>query len=47
VGFHLELFTIWRAPDKLKYLAGSESGMGAFANDVRPEAAAKRLRELG
>jgi UDPglucose--hexose-1-phosphate uridylyltransferase len=46
-ALHLELFTIRRAPDKLKYLAGSESGMGAFANDVRPEAAAKRLRELG
>ncbi len=44
---HLELFTIRRAPGKLKYLAGSESGMGAFANDVAPEAAAKRLRELG
>ena len=46
-ALHLELFTIRRAPDKLKYLAGSESGMGAFANDIRPEAAAKRLRELG
>ena len=46
-ALHLELFTIRRAPGKLKYLAGSESGMGAFANDVVPEAAAKRLRELG
>ena len=46
-ALHLELFTIRRAPGKLKYLAGSESGMGAFANDVAPEAAAKRLRELG
>jgi len=43
---HLELFTIRRAPGKLKYLAGSESGMGAFANDVSPEAAAQRLRDL-
>ena len=25
---------IQRAPDKLKYLAGSESGMGAFVNDM-------------
>jgi UDPglucose--hexose-1-phosphate uridylyltransferase len=46
-ALHLELFTIMRAPGKLKYLAGSESGMGAFANDVVPEAAAERLRELG
>ncbi len=44
---HLELFSIRRAADKLKYLAGSESGMGAFVSDVRPEDAAARLRELG
>ncbi|HEY1320230.1 MAG TPA: galactose-1-phosphate uridylyltransferase, partial [Streptosporangiaceae bacterium] len=36
-----------RAPGKLKYLAGSESGMGAFANDIAPEVAAGRLRQLG
>jgi UDPglucose--hexose-1-phosphate uridylyltransferase len=46
-ALHLELFTMKRAPSKLKYLAGSESGMGAFANDVSPEAAAHRLRQLG
>jgi UDPglucose--hexose-1-phosphate uridylyltransferase len=46
-ALHLEMFTIRRAPGKLKYLAGSESGMGAFANDVTPEAAAQRLRDLG
>jgi len=43
-GLHVELFTIRRAPGKLKYLAGSESGMGAFANDVVPERAAATLR---
>lgn len=43
---HLELFTVRRAEDKLKYLAGSESGMDAFANDVFPEMAASALREL-
>jgi UDPglucose--hexose-1-phosphate uridylyltransferase len=41
----LELFSIRRAPDKLKYLAGSESAMGAFINDVTPEQAARMLRE--
>jgi UDPglucose--hexose-1-phosphate uridylyltransferase len=46
-ALHLELFTVMRAPGKLKYLAGSESGMGAFANDITPEAAADRLRQLG
>jgi UDPglucose--hexose-1-phosphate uridylyltransferase len=45
-GLHLELFTIRRTSGKLKYLAGSESGMGAFINDVPPEAAAQRLREV-
>ena len=34
-----------RAADKLKYLAGSETGMGAFIGDIEPEAAAARLRE--
>ncbi|WP_433431615.1 galactose-1-phosphate uridylyltransferase [Nonomuraea sp. CA-141351] len=41
---HLELFSIRRAPGKLKYLAGSESAMGAFVNDVLPEEAARMLR---
>jgi UDPglucose--hexose-1-phosphate uridylyltransferase len=40
---HLRLFSIRRAPGKLKYLAGSESAMGAFINDIRPEDAAKML----
>jgi galactose-1-phosphate uridylyltransferase len=44
-ALHLEPFTIRRAPAKLKYLAGSASGMGAFANDITPEAAGKRLRQ--
>ena len=44
-ALHLELFTIRRAPGKLKYLAGSESGTGAFTNDIAPETAAATLRE--
>ena len=44
---HVELFSIRRSADKLKYLAGTESGQGAFSNDVAPEAVAERLRELG
>ncbi|WP_405457751.1 galactose-1-phosphate uridylyltransferase [Streptomyces sp. NBC_00101] len=45
-ALHLELFTIRRTTGKLKFLAGSESGMGAFINDVPPESAAQRLREV-
>jgi UDPglucose--hexose-1-phosphate uridylyltransferase len=41
---HLRLFSARRAPHKLKYLAGSESAMGAFVNDIRPEHAAELLR---
>ena len=41
---HLELFSVKRAAHKLKYLAGSESGMGAWINDVTPEHIADRLR---
>jgi len=47
LALHLELFTTRRAPGKLKHLAGTESGMGAFTNDIVPEVAASRLRELG
>jgi UDPglucose--hexose-1-phosphate uridylyltransferase len=43
---HLELFSVLRAPGKLKYLAGSESGMGAWINDAVPENIAARLREV-
>ena len=43
---HLQLFSILRAPGKLKYLAGSESAMGAWVNDAVPENVAARLREL-
>jgi len=45
-ALHLELFTIRRTSGKLKFLAGSESGMNVFINDVPPETAAERLREV-
>jgi UDPglucose--hexose-1-phosphate uridylyltransferase len=44
---HLQLFSILRAPGKLKFLAGSESGAGAWVNDAVPEQIAARLREVG
>ena len=42
---HLEVFSIKRAADKVKFLAGSESGMGAFVNDITPERIAALLRD--
>jgi UDPglucose--hexose-1-phosphate uridylyltransferase len=44
---HLELLSIRRAKDKIKYLAGSESGMGAFISDTLPELVAETLRKVG
>jgi UDPglucose--hexose-1-phosphate uridylyltransferase len=43
-GLHLQVFSVRRAPGKLKYLAGTESGMGVWIGDVLPEEAADRLR---
>src|ERR1035437_9311129 len=43
---HLQVMSVLRAPGRLKYLAGSESGVGAWINDVAPEAVASRLREV-
>jgi len=37
---------VLRAAGKLKYLAGSESGMGAWVSDTTPERIAARLREV-
>ncbi len=47
LALHLELFTNRRSPTALKYVAGTEAGMDMFSNDVVPEEAARRLRELG
>jgi UDPglucose--hexose-1-phosphate uridylyltransferase len=43
---YLQLFSILRAPGKLKFLAGSESGAGAWVNDATPERIADRLRAV-
>jgi UDPglucose--hexose-1-phosphate uridylyltransferase len=43
--FHVEFYPPMRSPDKLKYLAGFESGGGNIINPVRPEEAAGRMRE--
>lgn len=43
---HLQLFSFLRSAGKLKYLAGSESGMGAWISDTTPEMIADRLKEV-
>jgi len=45
IRFHIEVTSPQRSRDKYKYLAGSETGVQAFINDVLPEAAAEKLRE--
>jgi UDPglucose--hexose-1-phosphate uridylyltransferase len=42
--FHTELYPLARSAEKLKYLAGSESGAGLFVTDLLPEATAPALR---
>jgi UDPglucose--hexose-1-phosphate uridylyltransferase len=42
----LQITSPRRAADKLKYLAGSESAMGAFVGDIAPEETAARIREV-
>lgn len=44
--FHIELMSVRRSENKLKYLAGSESAMDAFVTDVTPEQMADRLRSV-
>jgi UDPglucose--hexose-1-phosphate uridylyltransferase len=44
--FHVQVISTRRTATKLKYLASSESVMGAFINDVTPEALAATLRSL-
>ncbi|WEV69090.1 galactose-1-phosphate uridylyltransferase [Bifidobacterium sp. ESL0775] len=44
---NLQFFSFRRAANKIKYLAGSESGMAAWVSDTTPERIAARFHELG
>lgn len=44
--FHVEFYPPNRTADKLKYLAGSELGAGAFILDAKAEDTAAELREI-
>jgi UDPglucose--hexose-1-phosphate uridylyltransferase len=43
--FHIEFYPPNRTKEKMKYLAGSESGAGAFINDTLAEEKAEDLRQ--
>jgi UDPglucose--hexose-1-phosphate uridylyltransferase len=42
--FHIEFYPPLRSANRLKYLAGSETGAGMFINDTLPEETAAELR---
>lgn len=42
---HIEFAPPYRTKDKLKYLAGVETGAGTFINDTAPEETARELRD--
>jgi len=44
---HFEFYSPLRTADRLKYLAGCESGAGTFINDTLPEESAAALRRGG
>jgi UDPglucose--hexose-1-phosphate uridylyltransferase len=46
VHLHAEFYPAYRAPGKLKYLAGTEIAAGMFANDALPEQKAAELRAV-
>ncbi len=46
VRLQLQITSPRRAEDKLKYLAGSESAMGAFIADFPPEVTAEQIRSV-
>jgi UDPglucose--hexose-1-phosphate uridylyltransferase len=43
--FHIEFYPPYRTKNKLKYLAGSEAGVGTFINDTLAEEKAEELRQ--
>ncbi|TFG08587.1 galactose-1-phosphate uridylyltransferase [Candidatus Thorarchaeota archaeon] len=43
--FHIEFYPPWRDRERIKYLAGIETGAWTYTNDSQPEEKAKELRE--
>ena len=44
--YHIEFYPPHRTREKLKYLAGAETAMGAFVSDTYPEEKAAELRDV-
>lgn len=44
--FHVEFYPLLRAPEKLKFLAGTEQGAGVTVVDALPEETAAQIREV-
>ena len=44
--FHVQFLPFLRTADKLKYVAGCETGAGTFLSDMTPEETAARLRNI-
>lgn len=44
--FHIQFLPFLRTADKLKYVAGCETGAGTFLSDMTPEETAARLRKI-
>jgi len=42
--YHIDFYPIQRSKEKLKYIAGVESGAGTFLNDTVPEEEAEKMR---
>ena len=43
---HVEFYPVYRMPDRLKYLAGSEIGAGVFTADTDPDDKAAELKDV-
>ncbi|AHI22502.1 galactose-1-phosphate uridylyltransferase [Corynebacterium vitaeruminis] len=43
---HLQLFSLMRSPNRMKFLAGSESSQAVWINDTTPERIAARFKEV-
>lgn len=46
-GLYVELYSHLRTAGKLKYLAVTKLGVGAFAADILPADTVRKLREMG
>lgn len=46
-ALHLQIMPMWSAPGRFKFRASNETAGGVWSNEVLPEVAASRLRDIG